>query len=31
MKQGEIWLVEFLNSVGHEFRGVRPALIIEYE
>lgn len=29
MKQGEIWLMEFLNSVGHEFKGVRPALIIE--
>lgn len=29
MKQGELWLVEFLNSVGHEFKGARPALIIE--
>lgn len=29
MKQGEIWLVRFLNSVGHEFQRERPALIIE--
>jgi len=29
MKQGELWLVQFLNSVGHEFKGARPALIIE--
>lgn len=29
MKQGEIWLVQFLNSVGREFKGARPALIIE--
>jgi len=29
MKQGELWLVQFLNSVGHEFKGMRPSLIIE--
>lgn len=29
MKQGELWLVQFLNSVGHEFKRARPALIIE--
>lgn len=31
MKQGELWLVQFLdsNSVGREFKGTRPALIIE--
>ena len=29
MKQGELWLVQFLNSVGREFKGARPALIIE--
>lgn len=29
MKQGEIWLVKFINSVGHEFKKERPALIIE--
>ena len=29
MKQGEIWLVKFLNSVGHEYKKERPALIIE--
>ena len=28
MKQGEIWLVCFDPSVGHEFRKTRPALII---
>jgi len=31
MKQGEIWLVKFLNSVGHEFKKERPALIIEVD
>ncbi len=29
MNQGEIWLVKFLNSVGHEYKKERPALIIE--
>jgi len=29
MKQGEIWLVKFLNSIGHEYKKERPALIIE--
>jgi mRNA interferase MazF len=29
MKQGEIWLVNFSPSFGHEFRKERPALIIE--
>jgi mRNA interferase MazF len=29
MKQGEIWIVKFLNSVGHEYKKERPALIIE--
>ncbi|MHA1659030.1 MAG: type II toxin-antitoxin system PemK/MazF family toxin [Promethearchaeota archaeon] len=29
MKQGEIWLVKFSNSVGHEYKKERPALIIE--
>lgn len=28
-KQGEIWLVNFDPSVGHEYQKVRPALIIE--
>ena len=29
MKRGEIWLVNFDPSVGHEYQKVRPALIIE--
>lgn len=29
MKQGEIWLVNFDPSFGHEYQKVRPALIIE--
>lgn len=28
-KQGEIWLVNFDPSFGHEYRKVRPALIIQ--
>jgi mRNA interferase MazF len=28
-KQGEIWLVNFDPSIGHEYQKVRPALIIE--
>jgi len=28
MRQGEIWWVKFLNSVGHEYQKERPALII---
>jgi len=31
MKQGEVWLVEFLNSIGHEYKKERPALIIEID
>lgn len=29
-KQGEIWLVNFDPSFGHEYQKVRPALIIEH-
>lgn len=30
MKQGEIWLVKFLEDIeGHEFKKERPAVIIE--
>lgn len=29
MKQGEIWLVNFDPSFGHEYQKVRPALIVE--
>ena len=29
MKQGEIWLVDFDPSFGHEYQKVRPALIVE--
>jgi len=28
MKQGEIWLVRYDPSVGHEFQKTRPAIII---
>ncbi len=28
MKQGEIWYVEFFG-IGHEYKGKRPAVIIE--
>ena len=28
-RQGEIWLVDFDPSVGHEYQKIRPALIIE--
>jgi mRNA interferase MazF len=28
-KQGQIWLVDFDPSVGHEYQKVRPALIVE--
>ena len=28
MKQGEIWLVSYLDGVGHEYQKNRPALII---
>ena len=27
--QGDIWLVDFDPSVGHEYQKVRPALIVE--
>lgn len=29
MKNGEIWLVNFDPSFGHEYQKVRPALVIE--
>lgn len=29
MKYGEIYLVDFDKSVGHEYQGKRPALIIQ--
>ena len=29
MKQGEIWLVQFPDGVGHEYKKERPALIVE--
>jgi len=29
MKNGEIWLVDFDPSFGHEHQKVRPALVIE--
>lgn len=29
MKNGEIWLVDFDPSFGHEYQKVRPALLIE--
>ncbi len=29
MKPGDIWLVDFDPSVGHEYQKVRPALVIE--
>jgi len=28
MKQGEIWLVKYDPSIGHEFQKTRPAVII---
>ncbi|NQU83885.1 MAG: type II toxin-antitoxin system PemK/MazF family toxin [Parcubacteria group bacterium] len=28
MKQGEIWLVRYDPSIGHEFQKTRPAIII---
>lgn len=28
-KQGQIWLVNFDPSIGHEYQKTRPALIIE--
>lgn len=28
MQQGEIWIVEFDPSVGHEYQKTRPAIII---
>jgi|GEM_PF-7039445 mRNA interferase MazF len=28
-KQGQLWLVNFEPSVGHEYQKVRPALIVE--
>ena len=29
LKQGEIWFVSFIESVGHEFKKDRPALIVQ--
>lgn len=29
MKYGEIWMVDFDPSVGHEFKKIRPAVIIQ--
>jgi mRNA interferase MazF len=29
MKQGEIWLVDFDPSVGHEYQKVCPAVVVE--
>ena len=28
-KQGQIWLIDFDPSVGHEYQKVRPALVVE--
>lgn len=28
-QQGDIWLVDFDPSIGHEYQKVRPALIVE--
>ena len=28
MKQGEIWMVNFCPSVGHEMRKIRPSVVI---
>lgn len=30
-KRGQIWLVNFDPSVGHEYKKIRPALIIQQE
>ncbi|MBU1176955.1 MAG: type II toxin-antitoxin system PemK/MazF family toxin [Patescibacteria group bacterium] len=30
-KQGEIFLVDFDPSIGHEYQGKRPAIVIESE
>ena len=30
-KRGQIWIVNFDPSMGHEYRKVRPALIIQHE
>lgn len=29
MKQGEIWFVDFIGSVGHEYQKCRPSVIIQ--
>jgi len=29
MRQGELWLVDFDPSFGHEYQKVRPALVVE--
>ena len=30
-QRGQIWLVDFDPSVGHEYKKVRPALIIQHD
>lgn len=30
MKQGDIYLVNFSPSVGHEYKKMRPAVIVQY-
>ncbi len=30
-KRGQIWIVDFDPSVGHEYKKIRPALIIQQE
>ena len=30
-QRGQIWLVNFDPSIGHEYKKVRPALIIQHE
>ncbi|PJE58093.1 MAG: type II toxin-antitoxin system PemK/MazF family toxin [Candidatus Portnoybacteria bacterium CG10_big_fil_rev_8_21_14_0_10_36_7] len=29
IQTGEIWLVKFDPSIGHEFQGTRPALVVQ--
>ena len=29
--RGQIWLVNFDPSIGHEYRKIRPAIIIQYD
>jgi mRNA interferase MazF len=30
-QRGQLWLVNFDPSIGHEYKKLRPALIIQYE